>query len=248
VTRTIYDFLWRDYCDWYIELAKPRLLHGTATDKEEVQGVLVQILEQALRLMHPVMPFITEQLWQQLPTTADERDDSIMITQWPEAADHIDPQAEVQMVLLQDVVTGVRTIRSELNVPPAKKVELILNAADRATADLLEACQSDLLSMSHGSTVTIGVSLGPPASSGSGVVRDIEIYIPLEGLIDVGAERQRLAKEIAKFQGLIRSLDGKLGNEGFLKKAPPQVVEKEQKRRQEYADTLKKLESSLEML
>lgn len=248
VTRTIYDFLWRDYCDWYIELAKPRLLHGTATDKEEVQGVLVQILEQALRLMHPVMPFITEQLWQQLPTTADERDDSIMITQWPEAADHIDPQAEVQMVLLQDVVTGVRTIRSELNVPPAKKVELILNAADRATADLLEACQSDLLSMSHGSTVTIGVSLEQPASSGSGVVRDIEIYIPLEGLIDVGAERQRLAKEIAKFQGLIRSLDGKLGNEGFVKKAPPQVVEKEQKRRQEYADTLKKLESSLEML
>ncbi|HCV24561.1 MAG TPA: hypothetical protein DGN59_13985 [Candidatus Latescibacteria bacterium] len=247
VTRTIYDFLWRDYCDWYIELAKPRLLHGSQQEKAHVQAVLVQTLEQALRLMHPIMPYITEQLWQQLPG-AEDRENSIMVSIWPEAVDGIDETAEEQMTLLQDVVTGVRTIRSELNVPPGKKVELVVSAANEETANLLRQLQGDLSVLTAAEQVKIGVAMDQPASSGSGVVGDIEIYVPLAGLIDVDAERQRLAKEIKKFQGLLRSLDGKLGNEGFLKKAPPQVVEKERQRREEYADTLQKLEASLKML
>ena len=247
VTRTIYDFLWRDYCDWYIELAKPRLLHGSQQEKAHVQAVLVQTLEQALRLMHPIMPYITEQLWQQLPG-AEDRENSIMVSIWPEAVDGIDETAEEQMTLLQDVVTGVRTIRSELNVPPGKKVELVVSAANEETASLLRQLQGDLSVLTAAEQVKIGVAMDQPASSGSGVVGDIEIYVPLAGLIDVDAERQRLAKEIKKFQGLLRSLDGKLGNEGFLKKAPPQVVEKERQRREEYADTLQKLEASLKML
>lgn len=245
VTRTIYDFLWRDYCDWYIELAKPRLLNGTQAEKAQVQTLLVHVLEQALRLMHPVMPYITEQLWQQLP---GDRGASIMIAPWPTVGEAADEQAEEQMALLQDVVTGVRTIRSELNVPPGRQVELIINTPEGGTADLLRELQTDLLALTNGSSVTIGSGLDQPASSGSGVVRDLEIYIPLEGLIDVGAERQRLEKEIAKFEGLLRSLDGKLGNAGFLKKAPPQVVERERARREEYTATLAKMVSSLETL
>ncbi|MBT6143858.1 MAG: class I tRNA ligase family protein [Gemmatimonadetes bacterium] len=245
VTRTIYDFLWRDYCDWYIELAKPRLLNGTDAEKGQVQALLVHVLEQALRVMHPVMPYITEQLWQQLP---GERGESIMIAEWPTAAEAVDEQAEAQMLLLQEVVTGVRTIRSELNVPPTRKVELLINAADGDTVDQLKQQETDLLALTGSDQITIGAGLDQPASSGSGVVRDIEIYVPLEGLIDIDAERQRLEKEIAKFHGLLRSLDGKLGNAGFLKKAPPHVVEKEKARRDEYAATLAKMESSLEML
>ena len=142
----------------------------------------------------------------------------------------------------------MRTIRSELNVPPGKKIDLIISAADDSPVGLLEAQKADLTALTGAQQITIGIGLEQPASSGSGVVRDIEIYVPLAGLIDLDGERQRLGKEITKFQGLLRSLDGKLGNEGFLKKAPPQVVEKEKARREEYAATLAKLESSLEML
>ena len=125
---------------------------------------------------------------------------------------------------------------------------MVVSAANEETASLLRQLQGDLSVLTVAEQLKIGVAVDQPASSGSGVVGDIEIYVPLAGLIDVDAERQRLAKEIKKFQGLLRSLDGKLGNEGFLKKAPPQVVEKERQRREEYADTLQKLEASLEML
>ena len=249
VTRSLHDFLWRDYCDWYIELAKPRLLCGPSQDRVLVQGILVHVLEQALRLMHPIMPFLTEEIWQQLPLTWAERPDSLMIASWPTPdADAIDPAAEADMTFLQEVISAARTIRSELSVPQSKKIQLVLVAGSAGTLDRLQAHADYVQALVGAESIDIGIGLQQPPSSGSAVVGDIEIYVPLEGLIDTEAEGRRLRKEVDKFQGLITGLDKKLANAGFLKKAPAAVVDKERRRREEYEANLQKLTSSLEVL
>jgi valyl-tRNA synthetase len=199
--------------------------------------------------MHPIMPFLTEEIWQQLPLADPERPDSLMIASWPEPdAEAIDMAAEADMTFLQAVISSARTIRSELNVPQSKKIHLVLAAGSTASAERLETHRDYVQALVGAESIDIGTDLTQPASSGSAVVGDIEIYVPLEGLIDTDAEARRLRKEIDKFLSLITALDKKLGNEGFLKKAPTAVVEKERLRRQEYDTSLQKLTSSLEML
>ncbi len=250
VTRALHDFLWHDYCDWYIELAKPRLLSGSTTERSLVQGVLVHVLEQALRLMHPIMPFLTEEIWQSLPFAASvQRPDCLMIASWPLVDEEaIDAEAEADMVFLQDVISAARTVRSELNVPQGKKVQLVLSAGSEPSANRLTAHRHYLQALVGAESVDIGVGVPQPPSSGSAIVGEIELYIPLAGLIDPDIEAKRLTKEIDKLQWLITNLDKKLANEGFLKKAPPAVVEKERQRQQEYGVSLQKLTSSLDRL
>ncbi|HJP31806.1 MAG TPA: valine--tRNA ligase [Candidatus Latescibacteria bacterium] len=249
VTRALHDFLRRDYCDWYIELAKPRLLSGSPDERARVQGVLVHVLEQALRLMHPIMPFLTEEIWQQLPLAADDRPESLMIAAWPEIdAEAVDAHAEREMAFVQEVITAARTIRSELKVPPARKVPLVLSAGSQPTVDRLQARSDYVQALVGAESLDIGTDLPQPPGSGSAVVGDIEIFLPLDGLIDVVAERERLSKEIDKLQGLITRLEKKLSNEGFLQKAPEAVVDKERQRREEYSTSVTKLISSLEAL
>ncbi|MFH1571139.1 MAG: valine--tRNA ligase [Gemmatimonadota bacterium] len=248
VVRALHDFLWRDYCDWYLELAKPRLYGGDAAQRRQVQQLLVEVFEQALRLMHPVMPFVTEALWQALPL-GTERPPSIMVAPWPQAAgDHRDDGSEAEMAYLQEIITAARTIRSELSVPPGRSVALVLSVADPAAAQILTRHQRYLEVLVGAAEVAIGAALAQPPQSGSAVVRDVEVYIPLAGVIDVAAERVRLKKEVGKFAGLLKGLDAKLAQEAFVTKAPPAVVERERQRREEYAANLSKLESSLRML
>jgi valyl-tRNA synthetase len=248
VTRALHDFLWRDYCDWYIELVKPRLLSGTPAERAHVQGVLVHVLEQALRLMHPIMPFLTEEIWQQLPLEG-ERPDSLMIADWPQAdGDAIDEGTEADMSFLQDVISAARTIRSELNVPQGKRVQLVLAAGSQLSCQRLQDNCKYVQTLAGAEQIDIGTDLTQPPSSGSAVVGDVEIYVPLEGLIDTAAEGKRLNKEIDKFQGLIANLDKKLANEGFLQKAPPSVIDKERQRQNEYRANVVKLSASLKAL
>ncbi|MDA0334762.1 MAG: valine--tRNA ligase [bacterium] len=248
VTRALHDFLWRDYCDWYIELVKPRLLSGSAEERTHVQGILVHVLEQALRLMHPVMPFVTEEIWQQLPL-GPQRPASLMIADWPHVdAAAIDVAAEADMSFLQEVISAARTIRSELNVPQGKRVPLVLVAGSASSCQRLQDNRADIGTLVGAASVAVGMDLEQPPSSGSAVVADVEIYIPLEGLIDSEAEGKRLRKEIDKFQGLIASLEKKLSNETFLQKAPTSVVDKERQRQEEYRTNVRKLSASLEAL
>lgn len=249
VTRALHDFLWRDYCDWYIELAKPRLLSGSAEERARVQGILVHILEQALRLMHPIMPFLTEEIWQQLPLVDPGRAQNLMIAPWPTIdTQSVDAAAEQDMAFLQQVISAARTVRSELGVPQGKKVQLILSTEAEPTAQRLRAHQAYLLALIGAESIEIGVDLAQPPSSGSAVIGDIEIFIPLAGLIDTDAEGKRLRKESDKMRSLIQGLEKKLSNKGFLEKAPQAVVEKERLRIKEYGASLQKLESSLEKL
>ena len=248
VTRALYEFLWNDYCDWYVELAKVRLQSTDAAAKLLTQQVLVEAFEQALRLMHPVMPYITESLWQALPVQHSPGD-SIMVADWPKSrtADR-DEEAEQEMSMLKDVVSSVRTIRSELNVPPGKKVQLVLSAATSQDQKNLVEVREYIAVLTNAEEVEIGVQLPQPPSSGSAVVGDLNVFVPLAGIIDLEAEKGRLAKEIAKFQGLLSGLQKKLGQASFLEKAPPEVVERERQKEGEYAQNLKKLEASLEVL
>ncbi|MEE2658058.1 MAG: valine--tRNA ligase [Candidatus Latescibacterota bacterium] len=249
VTRALHDFLWRDYCDWYLELIKPRLRDGTGGEDTHVaQAIAVEVLEQALRLMHPIMPYVTEELWQQLPLGIG-RADSIMIADWPQARDeYMDNEAESEMEFMQELITAVRTVRSELNVPPRQPVRILISVAEEHTARWVQARRSYVEALVTTESVEIGVSLPQPPASASAVVRNSEIYIPIEGIIDVEAESQRLRREIDKLRGLVSGLEKKLGNERFLERAPADVVKKEHERQEEYRASLGKLEASLEML
>ena len=251
VTRALYEFLWNDYCDWYLELAKVRLQGADADDKALTQQLLVEVLEQALRLMHPVMPYVTESLWQALPRQSGSSTlgESIMVAEWPASrVTDRDEEAEEEMDLLKDVVSSVRTIRSELNVPPGKKVRVVLSAPSQARQQPLEDVREYIAVLTGAEDVEIGVGLQQPPSSGSAVVRDLDVFVPLAGLIDLEAERGRVAKEIAKLQGLLKGLDKKLGQPSFLEKAPAEVVERERLRKDEYGENLQKLEASLQAL
>ena len=195
------------------------------------------------------MPYITESLWQALPIDRSEHADSIMISAWPSSRpSDRDEVAEAEMEMLKDVVSSVRTIRSELNVPPGKKVQVVLSAATEAERASLLDVRDYIAVLTNAEQVEIGVELPQPPSSGSAVVGDINVFVPLEGLIDLEAEMSRLKKEIAKFQGLLNGLDKKLSQQSFLEKAPPEVVERERQRQQEYTDNLKKLEASFGVL
>jgi valyl-tRNA synthetase len=247
VTRTVYDFLWRDYCDWYVEIAKIRLNGDDPLGRSQAQMELVEVLEQALRLMHPIMPYITETLWQSLPSR--KKGPSIMVASWPEVdSERRDHQAEAEMQTVQEVVTAIRTIRAEMRVPPGKRVHVVVSVGSVDGVEALSAHREYVEFLARADEVEIGRNLPQPAASGSAVLGDLEVYVPLEGLIDLGVERKRLEKEIAKFQKLLKGLSGKLSNPGFLEKAPEEVVEREREREVEYRGNLEKLESSLQMI
>ncbi len=247
LTRAIYDFVWRDYCDWYLELAKVRLQGGDPQARRTAQEHLVRVLETALRLLHPIMPFITETLWQALPHGSSAN--SIMVAAWPECdAALIDQQAEAQMQCLQEVVTGVRIIRGEMNVPPGRKVEVLISATSDEVEQTLRQAVPDIALLSRAASVQVGEGLVRPPASGSAMTAAAEIFVPLEGLIDLAAERQRLKREIQKLAGLLKGLDAKLANECFLTKAPPEIVAQERQRQAEYRATQEKLNASLKLV
>ncbi len=247
VTRQLYDFLWRDYCDWYVEIAKARLQGNNAVARRHVQATLVHTLEQALRLMHPVMPFTTEHLWQALPL--EDRSASIMIDAWPAATPGLrDAEAESAMELVQDVVAVVRQIRAEMNVPPAKKVQLLISAGSEQAAAQLQAGRDYVALLTRAETVEIGVGLRQPETAGSAVIGNLQVFVPLKGLIDLDVERRRLEKEVARYRQLVKGAEAKLANQQFLSRAPDDVVQRERERYGEYRDSLEKLQATLRHL
>ena len=249
LTRSVYHFVWGDFCDWYLELAKVRLQGADPQARIEVQHTLVRVLEVALRLLHPIMPFITETLWQALPLGEEDRAESIMIAAWPEYDESfVDGQAESQVQRLQALVTVIRGIRGEMNVPQGKKIQVLISVSSPQVENELRQVEAYLSLLSRAEEVEIGQGLTQPPASASAVTADADIFVPLEGLIDLEQERQRIEKEINKFTGLLKGLDAKLSNEKFVNKAPAEVVERERERQAEYRSNLEKLNSSLNVL
>jgi valyl-tRNA synthetase len=252
---TVYEFAWHEYCDWYLELSKPLLWNDEADPaaRAATQRTLLQVLEVLLRTAHPVMPFITETLWQQvaqrLGLINDSENASIMLQRFPESADMAEnTSAEAQIEWLKAVITGIRTIRGEANIKPSQEIPLLLqggSSADRKSAAQAENMLARLANVT--SIQWLDDDAEPPLNALS-LVGELKVMVPLAGLIDVEAERARIGKEVGKTQQELEKIEKKLGNEAFVAKAPEAVVAKERTRAEELHTTLSTLESQIQAL
>lgn len=245
--RLVYEFLWGEYCDWYIEMAKPRLYNKEeAAQRAVAQYVLWEVLEGTMRLLHPFMPFITEEIWQHLPHEGR----SIMKASWPSSqAGRSDAAAEAQMNLIMEAVKGIRNMRAEMNVPPGRRSEVILQAGSEEVRSVLQQNEGYFRQLAAAEPVTLPVvGAEKPENAMATVVAGLEVYLPLKGLIDVEKETARLSKERESLTKELARITGKLGNEGFMAKAPAAVVEKERAKAQECEDKLGAIRERMEYL
>ena len=235
----IYDFIWNNYCDWYLELSKPVLNDDNASGaaKRGTRRTLVRVLESVLRLTHPIMPFITEEIWQTVAPLAGITGDSIMSQAYPTVDNtKIDATAVADMEWMMDFITGIRSIRSQMDIPPKKALPVLLNNSGTEDLSRLEENQSFLSKLANLESIAILTGDAPAASTA--LVGKMEILIPLEGLIDKDAEIGRLDKEIVKLEKVIKQSSGKLSNENYTAKAPAEVVQKERDKLSEMEQTL----------
>ena len=243
--RTLYDFVWSTFCDWYVEMAKTRLNAADQSARQTAQSILCVVFEGTLRLLHPIAPFISEALWQTFPRDGE----ALMVAPWPKCDEaRFDTEAERDMALMQDVVGTVRQIRGAMRVPPGKRVAVALKTDSESAQAILTSVTDYVKALARVETPTIGADIERPSASASAVVRDIEIFVPLAGVIDLQVERQRLQKEITGLENALIGLKRKLGNPGFLNNAPAHVVAKEREREREYRETLSKLRENLSAL
>ncbi|HYI01394.1 valine--tRNA ligase [Hyalangium sp.] len=244
---TLYQFLWSEFCDWYIELSKGSLYGEDERSKDSTRAVLVFSLERILRLLHPFMPFITEEIWQKLPIPRSV--DSIMISPYPEPDSRLaDFAAETEMAPVVAAIEGLRTLRGESNLPPSAKLVAHVQSANPALRATLERCRSYLMPLAGLSEVHVEPPGRKPAQAAAYVGSELEIYVPLAGLIDVDAERERLGKELARAEQELAGVLRKLENPSFVAKAPPDVVEKDRARVEELKARQAKLQENIDRL
>ncbi|MDQ7093853.1 valine--tRNA ligase [Desulfosporosinus sp. PR] len=226
--RILYEFIWNEFCDWYIELTKPRLYNKEdKLARHTAQSILLEVLEGTLRLLHPFMPFLTEEIWQNLPVQGV----SIMMQSWPEVPAYHEEEAVQDMTLLMEAIKAIRNIRAEMKVSPAQKVEILILAADPNQRLVLENGKADILKLAGGARVELFAAMAEKPSQAAGAVLEgVEIYLPLKGLMDLDKEIARLEKEIALVLAEQQVLETKLNNPGFTNKAPAAVVAKERER------------------
>ncbi|MFC1699868.1 valine--tRNA ligase [Candidatus Omnitrophota bacterium] len=234
--KVLYEFFWHEFCDWYIELAKKTISAQTT------QVVLYKVLEKSLRILHPLMPFITEEIWQNLNT----KEKSIMISTWPHLQKQfIDKKAESQMKTIIACISAIRNIRAVWQIEPAKKIEAKLSVAKPALEKLLKEHFSYITDLAKVETLEIAKNLKRPKASAVAVIDDIEIFVPLAGIIDVQKEATRLKFKIKELDGILQKTDHKLKNKQFLSRAPAVIVNKEKEKKEQLKASIKKLKGNL---
>lgn len=233
VGRVLYNFIWDDLCDWYIEMAKLPLYGTDEAAKKTTQSVLVTVLDQTLRLLHPFMPFITEEIWQALP----HQGESITVAEWPTAKEEwIFTDAEAEMSLLTEVIRSVRNIRAEVNVPMSKKIELLIKPNDALALERLKRGEDYITRFCNPERLEISDQLTTPEKAMSSVITGAELFLPLAGLIDLEQELGRLEKELATLHNEVERIEKKLNNAGFMAKAPEKVVAEEKAKMADYME------------
>ncbi|XXF80741.1 valine--tRNA ligase [Myxococcaceae bacterium GXIMD 01537] len=241
---TLYQFLWAEFCDWYIELSKGALYGEDPKAKDTTRAVLVFCLDRILRLLHPFMPFITEEIWQKLPMARPV--DSIMIAPFPEPDARLDDAAaETEMAPLIRAIEGLRTIRGESNLPPSAKIAAQIQSGDAGTRSILEKWRAYVMPLTGLSELSITAPGPKPRMAAADVSAQMEIYVPLAGLVDFNAERERIRKEIARAEQEMAGMRKKLDNPNFVARAPADVVEKDRARVEELEARKVKLQDHL---
>jgi valyl-tRNA synthetase len=248
LAREIYEFVWDEFCDWYLELAKVQIQSGTEQEARATRRTLARVLETVLRLAHPLIPFITEELWQAVaPIAGRKTHDSLMQAAYPQAQpEKIDETSEAKVQQLKDLAYACRNLRGEMNLSPALKVPLVASGNAESLAEFMPYLKA-LAKLSDMQIVADGFdSLAEEASAPVAVVGETRLMLKIE--IDVAAEKERLAKEIARLEGEIVKANAKLGNESFVGRAPAAVVDQEKKRLADFVATVEKLKPQLERL
>ncbi|MEE1036986.1 MAG: class I tRNA ligase family protein, partial [Oscillospiraceae bacterium] len=238
--QKVYDFIWDTYCDWYIELTKARLYSEDADRKQTAIQVLVYVLDQVLRLLHPFMPFITEEIWQSLPHEGD----ALIVAKWPEYSDALAFRAEeAQMESVMEAIRAIRARRTEMNVPPSKKAALYVLTAKK---QIFEEGEGFLQRLAYADAVTM-LEAEPENLDGMVTITtaDAKLYIPMGQLVDVAKEIARITKELEGAKKFLASLEGKLSNEKFISRAPEAVVNAEREKAAKHRDLIVQLEQSL---
>ncbi len=240
----VYQFLWHEFCDWYIELIKPVLYQDEdPAQKWVAQNTLARVLDTSLRLLHPFMPFITEEIWQALPGNQG----SIMVAEFPRVQEgELQPEAEADMGLIMGVIGAIRNLRSELNVPPSKQVEAVLHSKNPEALKAVEQNRIYVASLARAEKMTFQTGGQKPKASATAVAGDLEIYVPLKGLINLDDEEKRIQKEIAKIAEEFSRINLKLHNEEFLRKARAEAVDKEKEKAKTLAEKQAKFKEGLE--
>ena len=242
--NTIYEFIWNQFCDWYLELTKPVLWKGTEAQQRATRRTLITVLEKTLRLAHPVIPYITETIWQSVKPMVDGVEgDTIMLQALPQYDEaNFNQEALDDIEWVKAFITSIRNLRAEYDINPGKPLNVMLKAASEQEAARLQANKAVLLSLAKLEALRVLENGEETPACATALVGKSELMIPMAGLIDKDAELDRLAKEIAKTQGEIKRIEGKLGNQGFVAKAPEAVVAAERGKLDGYKETLVKLE------
>jgi valyl-tRNA synthetase len=249
--QVLYDFIWNEYCDWYLELSKVAL-RDSARDDAALRGTrqtLVQVLESVLRLLHPFMPFITEEVWQSVAPLAGVSGPTIMRQPYPQVDPaSVDTAASAELEWLRKIVLGVRNIRGEMNVAPGQTVAVLLRNGTESDHARLQGNRTFLMQLARLESVRFLEADEDVPAAATALAGDLEILVPLAGLIDRDAELARLARELGKIEGEVKRLRGKLDNPGFVAKAPAEVVEREREKLAAQEQAQARLEAQRETL
>jgi len=253
-SRALYDFFWNEFCDWYIELAKGRLYAGADEGADDAakaarlitQRNLVFVLDRALRLLHPMMPFVTEEIWLRLPLADADRADSLMIAAWPDPADvaaWVNVDAETSVARLIDLTTGIRALRARYKLSPKQTVDVVFKTTSDADNAWVRNEFGQMNALAGVGEYVAAMDAKKPAHAATLAVGGMEVYVALEGLVDFAAERERIAKELESTRKELDKFERKLSNEGFLAKAKPEIIEKDRAKATALAETVSALES-----
>ena len=233
-SQALYDFVWNEFCDWYLELSKP-VLWDEATVASEHLGArrtLITVLEKSLRLLHPFMPFLTEEIWQTVSPLAGQSGESIMLAPWPaRLPDRMDAESEAEIEWLKQIIVGIRTIRAESNIPPATELPVFVVNATELDRERFSRNEAYLGRLAKVSGITLLSEDKAPPASLMALCGDLEIRVPMAGFIDIEAELKRIDKEIARRQSEVAKLEGKLSNKAFTERAPSDIVEAEKQKK-----------------
>jgi valyl-tRNA synthetase len=241
--QRVYDVFWHEFCDWYLELIKPRLYGDDPAAREAALTVALHAERALLKMLHPVMPYITEELYHRLFPNAPT---DLMVSEWEDGADWPRfPEAEERMARLQALIDAVRTVRGEMNVPPGARVSLLVKTEDERLITLLDEYQGYFANLANVEGLRAGPQLVKPRGSAAAAVGDVELYLPLEGIVDFAAEAARLEKDLGNKRTAFNKVGKRLANEAFLNKAPAEVVQKERDKRDKLSAEIEALEKHL---